>query len=226
MTDPWTDRLSEYVDGTLRAEERAGFEAHLDGCATCRATADDLRAVATRASTLADTPPTRDLWDGIAARIGAIPLRSNAAAAPGVERRPRRFVFSLPQLLAAGIALVLLSSATVMLVQSAGGDRSGVTDDPSSGVLAVAAGTEAIARYDQAITDLVQVLDAGRTRLDPRTVRILERNLQIIDAALYEARHAVSQDPASLYLQHHLAQTMQRKLDVLRHAVSLVGAAS
>ena len=38
MTDQWTDRLSEYLDGELLTGERTALEEHLVGCAACRAT--------------------------------------------------------------------------------------------------------------------------------------------------------------------------------------------
>src|SRR5687768_2462955 len=95
-----TDRLSEYITGDLDAPERAQVEQHLAGCADCRQLATDLRGIMTSASSLGDSAPARDLWAGVAARIA--PLRAR-----------RRFSFTLPQLAAAGIALMLLSGGMV-----------------------------------------------------------------------------------------------------------------
>jgi anti-sigma factor RsiW len=50
-------------------EERRQVDAHLPECDACALVVRELRAVAERASTLADLPPTQDLWSGIAARI-------------------------------------------------------------------------------------------------------------------------------------------------------------
>jgi anti-sigma factor RsiW len=49
MSDTWTDRLSEYIDATLSESERGALEAHLSGCADCRATLEELRRVVARA---------------------------------------------------------------------------------------------------------------------------------------------------------------------------------
>ena len=68
--DTWTGRLSEYLDDTLAGSERAALDAHLAGCAACRATLDELRRVVARARGLEDRPPAADLWPGIAERIG------------------------------------------------------------------------------------------------------------------------------------------------------------
>ena len=67
--DAWTDRLSEYVDGELDPAERAALEVHLQLCAGCAATVEELRAVLLRAGALQAIAPEADLWPGIEARI-------------------------------------------------------------------------------------------------------------------------------------------------------------
>jgi hypothetical protein len=78
-------------------------------------------------------------------------------------------------------------------------------------------------RYDEAIADLEQTLEAGRADLDPGTVKILEANLAAIDKAIAQSREALAGDPANVYLNNHLAEARQRKLALLRRATSLVG---
>jgi hypothetical protein len=77
------------------------------------------------------------------------------------------------------------------------------------------------AQYDAAIADLEKILDSERDRLDPRTVMVIERNLQTIDDAIREAREALDHDPANTYLNSHLADARRRKLELLRHATAL-----
>jgi len=74
--------------------------------------------------------------------------------------------------------------------------------------------------------NLERILQDGRGRLDSTTVRVLEQNLAVIDAAIAQARRAVAADSANLYLNSHLAETMRRKLELLRQAASLVATAS
>jgi hypothetical protein len=74
------------------------------------------------------------------------------------------------------------------------------------------------------VRDLEKEVQQGRGRLDTTTVRVLEQNLRIIDAAILECRRALAADPASQYLNDHLAETMQRKLDLLRRAARLAAA--
>ncbi len=103
MSDQWTDRLSEYLDGDLAEPEQAALEAHLATCAACGDALAGLRRIVVRARALEDRPPSRDLWPGVATRIGAGPVR-------------RRLSFSVPQLLAAGIALAVLSGGGAWLL--------------------------------------------------------------------------------------------------------------
>ncbi len=228
MSDVWTDRLSEYLDDELPPGERAALEGHLAQCAECSATLADLRRVVARARALESTGPATDLWPGIATRIGAAPaLRAEGRTG---ARAHGRFTFSLPQLLAAGIALMVLSGGSVWLL------RPGSTPSITRGAAAAPAesglGTpvswqrRAAPGYDAAVADLERVLTEGRGRLDTATVRVLEQNLRVIDQAIEQARRAVAADSANAYLNSHLAETMRRKLDLLRQAASLVSAAS
>jgi len=47
------DRLSEYIDGELTAQERSDVDAHLRGCATCRRYLGRLRFAVKAAKSLA-----------------------------------------------------------------------------------------------------------------------------------------------------------------------------
>lgn len=65
-------RLNEYVDGTLAAQDGATVEAHLAGCAGCRAAVAELRRLVEEARGLPRSiEPQRDLWTGVATRIAS-----------------------------------------------------------------------------------------------------------------------------------------------------------
>jgi anti-sigma factor RsiW len=214
MRDQWTDRLSQYLDGDLAEPDRAALEAHLDSCRDCSETLAGLRRIVMRARSLEDRAPDRDLWAGVAERIGAAPRR-------------RRIVFSLPQLLAAGIALAVLSGGTAWLLHPEATQLATAERIQQPRTLPAATVSVATARsYDAAVDDLERVRAEGRGRLDTATVRVLEQNLAIIDRAIAQARRAVAADSANLYLNSHLAETMRRKIDLLRQAAALVSAVS
>jgi hypothetical protein len=214
MHDEWNDRLSEYIDGDLEPADRLALEAHLAGCAGCRQDLASLRAVVTRAGSLTDTPPASDLWPGIASRIGARPARRATLAT-------RRFAFTLPQLVAASLALIVASGGMVWLARMGGP----TTDFPP--VLGeVRPANFGDAAYDEAVTDLQETLEAGRGRLDPETIRVLEANLDAIDRAIAQCREALEADPSSVYLNTYLAEIRRRKLELLRRATALVDSRS
>jgi anti-sigma factor RsiW len=216
MSDRWMERLSEYLDGELPATERAALEAHLKICNDCSALLGDLRRVVDRARVAEEYLPRRDLWPGIASRIGATPVSR--------RRIGRTWSFSLPQLAAAAILLMTLSGSAVWILRLSPQSSAGaaiVTTAPGA-TPAINARSSASQSYAAAIADLERVLAAGRGQLDTTTVRVIEQNLAAIDQAIAQAQRALTADPANLYLNTHLAETMRRKLDLLRRAATLV----
>ena len=231
MTDRWTDRLSEYVDGSLEAGEALALEAHLAECAECAATLQGLRAVTARAAALPPREPARDLWPGIAVRLATrsaerpSPAAALAAALRGffASLTARRLSLSLPQLAAAALALVLVSGGAVWIAFHA---RPTLAPAPAPAPVALqpAPAPEAtsvgFAQYDSAIAELERVLSARRSSLDTSTVRVVEQNLAAIDRAIAEARRALAADPTDPYLHDHLANTMRRKMGLLRRVTT------
>jgi anti-sigma factor RsiW len=71
ITDPWTDRLSERLDGSLSPEDAGLLDAHLVTCADCRGVLADLERVVVHARALPAIAPAEDLWPGIAARVAS-----------------------------------------------------------------------------------------------------------------------------------------------------------
>jgi len=220
-TDAFTGRLSEYLDDELPPGERSSVEAHVAGCDACRATLEELRRVVGRARALDDRLPTADLWPGIAEHIGVVSLAARGAR--------RRLSFTVPQLAAASVALALVSGGAVWLL---GGRTHAPTATAATEVgrrpapLINASAYPTDPRYAAQVAALERALQRGRSQLDTATVRIIEKNLKIIDRAIRDAQSALVADPASTYLNLHLAQEMRRKLELLREAANLAGARS
>lgn len=229
------DRLSDYLDDDemldderLPAAARAEIESHLESCAECRTALAELRAVSRLAANLPDRRPAADLWPGISQR-----LDRRSSVVPFRQTLSRQFSFTLPQLVAAGLALMVLSGGMVWIarlgapgtslppvVADNGGDPAVPALDPAESA-SVAAVSFADAQYDAAVADLEKALEAGRSRLDPETVRILEENLASIDLAIEQSRKALRSDPANVFLNNHFAASRNRKLALLRRASAL-----
>ncbi len=194
MCNEWETQLNEYVDGTLAAEARALVEAHLAGCAGCRAAVVELRALVAGA---ADLPkriePARDLWTGIAARVGKREVRNG--------KRWWRTALAAAATLVIGFAVYRLLPPFAAHYRPVG-----------EGWLAVEA------QYEQASDELTRALATERDRLAPATVALLERNLAAIDAALRESRDALARDPENVELRGLVASAAREKVELLRWA--------
>lgn len=205
--------LDDYVDGAVSKETAARLEVHLAGCRRCRHDLELTRRVLEEARTLPRSlSPANDLWPEIAVRIGgqdAVPLR----------RRPVRWV--IPVGMAAGIVLgvtaLLLSGVVSRRAVTAG--RLGVVRvvRPAATGHAFASETD----LERAARNLRDALHRRRDRLGPETVRIIDENLDIIDGAITRMKRALDEEPGNRELMTLLAETYQRKIDLLQTATEL-----
>lgn len=236
----WTDRFSDYLDGELSEAEQADVEAHLAACAGCRDVLEGLRGVVMGASELTEVQPPRALWAGIASAIGAptpAPLRAgdadvlvlpSARGASGVAPRPREAVgVGRARLAVAAAALVAASASLTWWAASAWTGAPVAPVDAGTGAVAESAvspasvGTPPPALASELAT-LEEVLQVARDALDPNTVRVLERNLGVIEQAIADSRQALQLDPGNAFLTEHLERMYRRKLTYLQDAVRVV----
>lgn len=234
----WTDRLSEYLDGGLSEESFAEVEAHLSACGSCRRVLEELRSVVGRAGALGGIEPPRDLWGGIAATIQAPAPRvdegAKVIALPTAEERAhtvgpvveRRLSFTAPQLAAAAVTLIVASSIGTWAAGPGLGARGDASDvgvtTPSAFVMASANDADAPEGLAAELRTLEEAMVAARSELDPNTVRVLERNLGVIEKAIEDSRQALALDPGNEFLSQHLERVYQRKLAYLREATQVV----
>lgn len=237
MSDPWVHRLSDYIDGELPAEDTAELEQHLAQCRTCSGVLSDLRRVVDRAASLEDLYPRRDLWAGIAAHIGAetVPgveeLQEEIAASTvvSVESHPRHrlFSFNAGQLLAACLALMLVSGGVgYFLRDTAPIARDEMASTPAESASDVAAAnaptaqamTEQIASLEKRIGELQATFAEYGKTLDPDVYATLEDNLFLLDEAISDWRGALTEDPQNEFLYAHLTSSLMRKVRLLQQA--------
>lgn len=219
MHETWTDQLSAYLADELPAEARLRLEAHLASCAECRDVLTQLRAVVAWAPSYAGDNGGRDLWPAIASDVER--ARTVVFPAPAPVR------FSLGQVAAAAILVAVLSGGGVWwALRGAAGTATPteavVAADPASSVFQVAEFDDP--DFDSAVSELEGILAEEREGLDTATVRIIEQNLRVIDAAIADARAAVAADPSNAYLGARIRTNMQRKLVLLRQAARAAGA--
>jgi hypothetical protein len=232
--------LSAWFEGDLGAAERGAVDAHLRECLRCASVVRDLEVIRRDAAKLPAMAPSRDLWEGIAARIEAPVIELKTRQAPAAPRRNW-------QMAAAAVVLMAVSSGVTYLVttsdqRSATGDQQTATapdsattsapgvvtprrPTPSRSPVLVGEFSAPEIIYDQEITRLRTILDQRRADLDSATVKTVEKSLQAIDKAIIDARAALTGDASNAFLNEQLNRALEKKLGVLRRVALLpVGA--
>ena len=227
----WTDRLSEYLDDDLPVRERREVEVHLATCAECSDALKGLEQVVARARALEDAPPETELWTGIARSIASVAQEDDQVidlSARFGRRDPLevdgRIRLSVSQLVAASLAMMIASGALVWAVRPlAQGSGSPEATAGSAAVVQASLPTEMAESYAEDLARLEELVAEHRSELSPNTLRILEKNLAIIDRAIEESGAALSADPSNQYLREHLSRSVRRKVDYLRDASAISG---
>jgi hypothetical protein len=208
--------VSGRLDGALSDTETAQLDAHLVGCAECRAVARDLESLHADAAMLPVMTPSRDLWAGIEARIEAPVVSLDS------QRRP----------LARWTSRQVAAAAAVLMAVTAGGTWFAATRTPASApqvaaapaprtqIVAVAA-EKGMNAYESEIGALRNIIETRRNELDSATVVVLEKNLKIIDQAINECKTALTANPTSAFLADQLGRAYDTKLELLRSAALL-----
>lgn len=228
--------LSAWFEGDLDDAGRRAVDTHLRECLRCASVVRDLETISREAARLPALAPSRDLWEGIAARIEAPVIELKTRQAPAAPRRNW-------QMAAAAVILMAVSSGVTYLLtgdgrQETGEAQTASTPDsaapgvvtprrPTSGGSPVLVGEFSAPEiiYDQEITRLRTILDQRRGDLDSTTVKTVEKSLQAIDQAILDARAALSGDASNSFLTEQLNRALEKKLGLLRRVALLpVGA--
>jgi hypothetical protein len=75
--------------------------------------------------------------------------------------------------------------------------------------------------YGREIALLQNIVKQRKTQLDSSTVAVIQKNLDIIDAAIRQSRAALARDPASRMLNQQLTHALDKKVELLRTAAML-----
>jgi hypothetical protein len=168
--------------------------------------------------------PPADAWNAISAEIEKPVSLSAPISLPHSPRFWQRPAF----LVAAGLLLMVGSSlATVAVVRdrNAQSARLAATESNSQ---RLNAGPSTFAEFASVENDYIgtanrlsAVLESERTSLSPETVAKLKKSLEVIDAAILEARRALAAEPANKAIVEMLRTSYEQKLDLLKRTTEM-----
>lgn len=215
--------LSQFLDGSLPASERAAVRAHLSGCATCRGVHADLLRLRGVARTLGPVEPPDHVWLEIAGRI-RLQRAPVAVPTPGLARpvgtpppRPRA---ALGQWIGLAAALLLVTLGAYWVQ-----NRTPAPDDVVAPVVVDSATAElnlALEDYGRAIRELETLAASGDSTIDPALAETIQGSLSAIDQAIAESRTALVTNPESEPARASLFDALSRKITTLQTTVSLI----
>jgi hypothetical protein len=162
--------------------------------------------------------PERDLWPGVEARIRALGDVPATGPASGKVIRGDFARGARVMLAAAAVVVVFVVGLATGLLRRDGG-RS-VADAPAGAPVAVTPFDAIDAGHASESRDVLEAL-ARVEDLDPATVELIRRNLEIIETAIAEIQAALADDPGNPGLNRLLTSEYQRRGDVLRRAARL-----
>jgi hypothetical protein len=170
------------------------------------------------------------LWPGIEQAIQDDAVRDpdvirlHPGIGPKARRTARGIRIALPQAMAAGLALAVVSGA--LGARLARAPEAEVVPDPpleATWVHMVGEASPDLESSAREVAQLEDILATHRGELDPATARILEKNLGVIDQAIRESVQALRFDPGNRFLETHLERSIRAKGEYLRDAALLVG---
>lgn len=218
------EALVDLVDGRLDGAAQRDVERHLEGCAQCRALAEDLRSIRASAFMLDRREPKPEAWPRIQAAIAAEPKPNVLDMRLG----RRSFSGGAPVWLGAAAALILATVIGIMPLmnrQAEHDDAAQADSAPAEEITveSVTAEFEAAEKhYQKAIDDLQTIANKDTGELDPQVAAVLQKNLTVIDQAITESRAALQSQPSSSNAQNGLFDALRTKVALLQQTVELI----
>jgi anti-sigma factor RsiW len=234
----YRESIHDLVDGTIGPIRRAELQRHLESCAECRALVTDLQVIRDAAASLDRLEPPSRVWIQLAGR-----LRQEGRLADTAPARPSRVQHRALLAIAAALVLAVGASLVMLLPHMRSGAPAAVAGTATNARGNAPADTTvqdvesefrmAEQHYQNAITKLEQAarLDqataAGQraddqATIDPQTAAMLQKNLNVIDAAIAESRTALRSEPQSVAARDSLFDALKRKVALLQDTIALM----
>jgi len=229
--------ISDFLDGALSDDDRKTLDAHLDECLSCYNVREELDSIVTYCRDHRgeyDAPPNeRALWlrilNTIESQRGGV--RALAAAGSSTTGQAlnwlsaifnRQWELTLPQIAAGVVAIaVFVSLVTVLGLRSIQTQRLAGTTDQAKSLSSMTTASHA-GNLDERIKPRQQVIEYWNKRIEQRkalwsaqTREAFERNLQVIDQAVYDFREELQRNPNDQVSSEMLDAALNDKMDLL-----------
>jgi hypothetical protein len=211
--DRYTERLGDYVDGTLDEAERRLFASHLSVCESCRTLAEDLLEIKKSAGSLPRLTPPDHLWQRIENALSARQRRTSHSFSGTFSNR---WAMAASILLIIGLGFLSWRYAT---------QPEPSTDDPAELASYITSELEqAEKHYENAISGLEQIVvkESRDEPLDPEVMAVLNDNMDLIEQAIGESRAAALEDPDNESARESLLGALKTKLNLLQNTILLI----
>jgi predicted anti-sigma-YlaC factor YlaD len=216
--------IHDLLDGSITRSDESTLNTHLKQCLDCDSVRQDLAAIVgfcrTRRGEYEAPPNEQALWLRIRNVVEAEQRGHTVAQS---ERRPsfldrfmgRSWELSLPQLVTATVAIVLLVSLTTVV-----GLRRWGTDVPVTQANVVEASSsdvnDRVWQRQQAIQYWNQRVELNKTRWSPEMREVFDRNLRVIDQAVANSLDELKRNPHDEISEQMLNESLNDKLALLK----------
>jgi len=225
------EELSGLLDGEVAPARAGELRAHLEGCAACAETYDELARLRAAARDLAPAAPPAGLFERVLAEVAPASLPARGQRAQPVRRRRWLMPAAAAVVLSAAAAVVLLMmprrstdasglARTLLgaVVDPGPGPGPGASDDEI-----MAAAMDEIARgeehYTRAIGELKRLVVRERVKWTPAVAASFDQSLREIDQAVARTREMARRAPGDADSQDALVAAYRREVDFLEEMI-------
>jgi anti-sigma factor RsiW len=228
--EKYQDLLSEFIDGALASEDCQSVEAHLSACGVCTEAQTELASIVgfcrEHRGEYESVPNERALWLRIA---NMIEVDQSVATPPAIAANAgwwfrlmnRSWRLSFPQLAAAAtVIIIVVSMFTVVGLRGfsfTGSVRTAGVPVPSSDVPV----KERFRQQQEVIAYWNERVELNKARWNPQMRDTFDKNMSVIDAAVNDSMHELSQNPHDEVSEEILNAALNDKVELLKEFAAL-----
>ena len=226
--EKYQELLSDLVDGSVSADDRASVEAHLNGCVACAEIRDDFVAIVAYCQDHRGehdaVPNERALWLRISNTIEA----ERSVPRPAVDvpsgagwwfrLMNSSWQFSFPRLASAVVIVAVVASLATMFVSGRFGSPGGSGPQVAGVGLSIPTASldDRYRQQQQAIAYWNQRVEMNKARWSAQMRETFDRNMSVIDAAVNDSMTQLRQNPHDAVSEDILNDALNDKVALLK----------